>query len=296
LFTKDIENITGIKDHTIRKWEARYNILVPKRTDTSVRYYEEGDMKFMLNLAILNKNGFKISKLAKLSRAEIASKCLTVSETRPEFDAQINALTSAMLAFNEKEFNKIMSINILKLGMDQTMVLIIFPFLSHIGILWSAGSIHPAHEHFITNLIRQRLFVAIDNLSAYQALNAKKFLLFVPVGEPHDIGLLFANYILRSNGMEVFYLGTGLPIEDLNNIFKVHQPEYIFTALTSLNSQLPTQIYLSAISKIWPKNKIFITGSQITNRSDLKFPENVIKLNNPQHFIDVVKEIKESMK
>jgi len=291
-FIKDIENITGIKAHTIRIWEQRYNILKPKRTDTAVRYYEEDDLRFMLNVAILNKNGYKISKLAQLSRLEIAKKCLSVSETSPEFESQINALTAAMLEFNEREFNKVMSINMLKLGIDDCMVKIIFPFLAHVGILWSAGSIHPAHEHFVINLVRQKLYVGVESLSAVQPTRTKKFLLFVPTGETHDLGLLFANHVLRSQGMEVIFLGSGLPIEDLHNIFKAQEPDYIFTSLTSMNSQLPTQIFITAISKSWPKKTIFISGPQITKRNDLKFPENVIKVESPADFINIVRDIK----
>jgi len=290
-FIKDLENITGIKAHTIRIWEQRYNILEPKRTDTAVRYYEEDDLKFMLNVAILNQNGYKISKLAKLTREEIAKKCLSISETSPEYESQINALTSAMLEFDEREFNKILSINILKMEMENCMIEIIFPFLSHVGVLWSAGSIHPAHEHFITNLIRQRLYVGIDNLAAHPNIGTRKFLLFVPSGEPHDIGLLFANYILRARGFEVIYLGTGLPIEDLNNIFKVHDPNFIFTSLTSMNSELPTQIYINAIAKSWPAKEIYITGPQVNKRNDLKMPENVVKVENPTHFIQLVDDL-----
>lgn len=168
------------------------------------------------------------------------------------------------------------------------MIEIIFPFLSHVGVLWSAGSIHPAHEHFITNLIRQRLYVSIDNLSAHPIVGSVKFLLFIPSGEPHDLGLLFANYILRARGFDVIYLGTGLPIEDLNNIFKLHNPEFIFTSLTSLNSDLPTQIYINAISKSWPENKIYITGPQVNKRKDLKIPDNVVKVADPAHFIELL--------
>ena len=290
-FIKDLENITGIKAHTIRIWEQRYNILEPKRTDTAVRYYEEDDLKFMLNVAILNQNGYKISKLAKLTREEIAKKCLSISETSAEFGSQINALSSAMLEFDEREFNKILSINILKMNMENCMIDIVFPFLSHVGVLWSAGSIHPAHEHFITNLIRQRLYVGIDNLSAHPSVGSEKFLLFVPSGEPHDIGLLFANHILRARGFEVIYLGTGMPIEDLNNIFKVHNPDYILTSLTSMNSELPTQIYINAISRSWPDKNIFITGPQVNKRNDLDIPKNVVKVESPKHFIGLVDDL-----
>ena len=118
-FIKDIENITGIKAYTLRIWEQRYGMLVPKRTDTNIRYYEEDDLKYMMNIAMLNANGYKISRIAEMTREEVQSRTLSISENSSSHQSQITALSSAMFDFNEKEFNKVLSINILKLGMDK---------------------------------------------------------------------------------------------------------------------------------------------------------------------------------
>ncbi|MBU6324825.1 MAG: MerR family transcriptional regulator [Bacteroidetes bacterium] len=289
-FIKDIENITGIKSFTLRVWEQRYGLLKPKRTETNIRYYEEDDLKYMLNVAILCNNGIKIKTIAQMSREEVQKRTLEIHENHTQYEGQIQALVSTMMDFDEREFNKTLSVNVLKIGMEETMSRIIFPFMEHIGLLWLGGSIHPAHEHFITNLIRQRLYVSIDQLNLNPVPGARRYLLFVPSGEPHDLSLLFANYILRARGQSVIYLGTSTPLEDLNSIFSVHVPDFIFCSLTAANTNLPTQIFINAISKSWPDTKILLTGMQVIKRKDLHIPGNVLVLNNPGEFIAFIEQ------
>jgi DNA-binding transcriptional MerR regulator len=283
-FIKDIENITGIKAYTLRIWEQRYNMLTPKRTDTNIRYYEEDDLKYLMNVSILNANGYKISKISKMSREEVQKKTLSISENSSRYENQIQALTSAMLAFDEKEFNKTLSISILKVGMEETVTQIIFPFMQHVGVLWLSGSIHVAHEHFITNIIRQRMYVALDQLSPVPALECKKFLLFVPNGENHDMSLLFASYILRSRGQQVIYLGTSTPLEDLNKIFKLHRPDAVFCAITNSNQQVPLQVYIHSLQRTFPDVPVILTGKQVIRRRDLKLPSNCHVVATPDDF------------
>ena len=284
-FIKDIENITGIKAYTLRIWEQRYGMLVPKRTETNIRYYEEDDLKYMMNIAILNANGIKISRIAQMDRDDVQRKTLSISENNSGQQSQISTLTSAMFDFDEREFNKTLSINILQLGMEQTTTQIIFPFLQHLGVMWLSGTIHIAHEHFITNLIKQRIFVAIDQLNIIPNANAKKFLLFLPNGENHELSLLLASYLLRANGKNVLYLGTSTPLEDLNKIHKLHNPDYVFCALTNPNSSMPVQVYLNTLSRSWPNTQILVTGSQVVKRRDLKIPENCRVIADPTSFL-----------
>ncbi len=284
-FIKDIENITGIKAYTLRIWEQRYGMLVPKRTETNIRYYEEDDLKYMMNIAILNVHGIKISHIAQMDRDEVQRKTLSISENNTGQQAQIATLTGAMFDFDEREFNKTLSINILQLGMEQTTTQIIFPFLQHLGVMWLSGTIHIAHEHFITNLIKQRIFVAIDQLNIIPNANAKKFLLFLPNGENHELSLLLASYLLRANGKNVIYLGTSTPLEDLNKIHKLHNPDYVFCALINPNSSMPVQVYLNTLSRSWPNTQILVTGSQVVKRRDLKIPENCRVISDPTSFL-----------
>ena len=284
-FIKDIENITGIKAYTLRIWEQRYGMLVPKRTETNIRYYEEDDLKYMMNIAILNANGVKISRIAQMDRDEVQQKTLSISENNSGHQSQISALSAAMFDFDEREFNKVLSINILKLGMEETTINIIFPFLQHVGVLWLSGSIHIAHEHFITNLIKQRMFVAIDSLNVIPSKEAKKYLLFLPNGENHELSLLFASYLLRAHGKNVIYLGTSTPLDDLNKIHKLHNPDFVFCALTNSNAAMPVQVYLNTLSRSWPNTQILVTGPQIVKRRDLKIPSNCLVMNDPMTFL-----------
>ncbi len=159
---KDLEQLSGIKAHTLRIWEQRYNLLNPKRTDTNIRFYDDNDLKLILNVALLNDNGYKISKIASMNQEEMRAEVMKLTDRTLTHDDQIHALTICMIEMDEERFDKVLSTNILKLGFEQTMMNIVYPFMSKIGVLWQTGAINPAHEHFISNLVRQKLIVAID--------------------------------------------------------------------------------------------------------------------------------------
>lgn len=283
-FIKDVENITGIKAFTLRIWEQRYGMLVPKRTDTNIRYYEEDDLKYMMNIALLNANGYKISRIAEMSRDEVQKCCLHLSESNTEYSTQIQQLTSAMLAFDEKEFNKNLSILILKIGMEDTMAQVIFPFLQHVGALWLSGAISIPHEHFITNIIKQRIYSAIDQINIPIKPDAKRFVLFLPNGENHELSLLFANYMLRSRGQQVFYIGSSTPFEDLVQLQNMHKPDALFCALTNASNPVPVQVYINNLSRHWPNVTICLTGNLVVKRKDLKLPKNCHIINSTDDF------------
>ncbi|TNE80569.1 MAG: MerR family transcriptional regulator [Bacteroidetes bacterium] len=272
---KDIETITGIKAHTLRIWEQRYNLIEPKRTDTNIRYYDDNDLKFILNVSILNNYGIKISEIAKMPLSKIQEMVLSISEKDSPFESQIKALISAMFSLDEGAFNRMLSTNILRIGLEETMIRVVFPFLHQIGVLWLTGSIHPAHEHFITNLIRQKLFVAIDAQTGASSGKSRRFLLFLPEGEPHEIGLLFANYMIRARGHEVVYLGQNLPFEDLKVVFEFYNPEYVLSAVTSGVTDGDIQHFVDTVSNTWPDASVMLTGYQIVNAQNLKVPNNV---------------------
>lgn len=292
---KDIETITGIKAHTLRVWEQRYNFLTPKRTDTKIRYYDDDDLRFILNISILNNHGIKISEIAKMSYQKIQEMVLLVSEKDSQYENQVKALISSMFSLDENAFNKILTSCILKLGLESTMTEIVFPFLHQIGIMWLTGSVHPAHEHFITNLIRQKLYVAIDAQTGKINGEGKRFLLFLPEGEPHEIGLLFANYMLRSRGHQVIYLGQNLPHEDLKNVFDFYEPEYVFTTVTSAFAEEDIQAFLDHLQESWPKANIWVTGSQVVCREDLKIPSNLSVIKNVPDMASMINKIPQSV-
>jgi DNA-binding transcriptional MerR regulator len=195
---KEIEALTGVKAHTIRVWEQRYEMVTPKRTDTNIRYYDEADLRKLLNVALLNRNGFKISEIAELSEEQIRAKVMSLAIEKSDHENQLQALTLSMLDLDEQAFEKLLSTSFLQMGIEKTMIQVVFPFFRSIGIMWQTGSINPAHEHFITNIIRQKLIVAIDGQNARMDGWGKKYMLFLPEGEFHEIGLLFANYAIRA--------------------------------------------------------------------------------------------------
>jgi DNA-binding transcriptional MerR regulator len=280
---KDLEQLSGIKAHTLRIWEQRYNLLNPKRTDTNIRYYDDDDLKLILNVALLNENGMKISKIAKMSMEEVKAEVLGLTDRSFAYDDQIHSLVITMVELDEERFEKIISTNILKIGFELTMINIIYPFLSKIGVLWQTGSIHPGQEHFISNLVRQKLIVAIDG-QMYTG-GGSKFLLFLPEQELHEISLLFTSYLLKSNGHKVIYLGQNTPDEDLNNVYRVHQPEFLVTVITTNPSGEKVQPYLNSLSERFPKSKIIVSGYQ-TIGQELEIPPNV-------HVMKYLKEIKD---
>ncbi len=273
---KDLETLSGIKAHTLRIWEQRYNLLCPKRTDTNIRFYDDEDLKLILNIALLYDNGYKISKIANMPQEDIRSEVVKLTDRSLTYDDQIHALTLCMIELDEERFDKVLSTNILKLGFEQTMMNVIYPFMSKIGVMWQTGAVTPAQEHFISNLIRQKLIVAIDGLM-YKG-NGKKFLLFLPPGELHEISLLFASYLIKLKGHKVIYLGQNTPNEDLNLVFSVHQPEVLFAIVTNPPATFDVQAYIHYLSTTFNQSEILLSGYQIVGQN-LKFPKNVKPLN-----------------
>jgi DNA-binding transcriptional MerR regulator len=285
---KDLEQLSGIKAHTLRIWEQRYNLLSPKRTETNIRFYDDQDLKLILNVALLNDNGVKISKIASMDSVEIREEVMKLTERSLTHDDQIHALTICMIEMDEDRFDKILSTNIIKLGFEQTMMNIIYPFMSKIGVLWQTGAINPAQEHFISNLVRQKLIVAIDGQLSKGG--GKKFLLFLPEGELHETSMLFASYLIKNKGHKVIYLGQSTPYEDLLSVYNLHQPEYLLTVITTSPSSEYVQEYLNSLSKRFPNAHILVTGYQVIGQ-DLVFPANVRLLN----YIRDIKEFLEEL-
>ncbi|AKD57847.1 MerR family transcriptional regulator [Spirosoma radiotolerans] len=275
---RDLEQLSGIKAHTLRIWEQRYAILSPDRTDTNIRTYGDDDLKRVLNISLLKDHGYKISEIAKLSSDELNREVVKISERQLNYPDQIHALTISMLDLSEERFEKIISANIAQSGFENTMVNIIYPFLSRIGTLWVTGSIGPAQEHFITNLIRQKIIVAIDGLRGTPDKPGKTYMLFLPEGEFHEISLLFAHYIIRSRSNKVIYLGQNLPLNELVFAHQIHQPDYIFTVLTSVPANHEVQPFVNRMAKAFPNSQILLTGYQVVGQ-DIETPGNTAIIN-----------------
>lgn len=281
---KDIEAVSGIRSHTLRIWEQRYGILAPKRTESNIRYYDDEDLKFILNISILNKHGYKISEIARMSKEHICEMILKLSGHNNIYDNQVKGLISAMLSFDEYAFHNILTTSVLQIGMEQTMMRIVFPFLNEAGILWQIGSIHPSHEHFASGIIKQKLYVAIDGNVGRYAEHKKRFLLFLPENEQHSLGLLFANYLLRARGHEVLYLGQEVPMRDFKEALGHHKPDFIFTILTASHINIDKQEFVNNLAGIWNDAQILLSGIQFVS-NDLEYPDNVRVIRKMEDFI-----------
>lgn len=282
---REIEQISGIKAHTLRIWEQRYNFINPKRTETNIRYYDDEDLKLVLNISLLKDNGHKISRICNMQSEDLQVEVRRLMENKLGFPEQIQGLTLAMLELDEDRFEKILSTNILQIGFERTMMNLIFPFFQKIGILWQTGAITTGQEHFITNLVRQKIVVAIDGQLINSLNFKKKYLLFLPTNELHEISLLFSSYLLRSRNNKVIYIGQNAPYLDLSEIYNTHQPDCILTVMTTSPTQCEVKSYINDLSKSFPKPQILISGNQVVGQ-DIDLPDNVILLNKLQDLID----------
>jgi DNA-binding transcriptional MerR regulator len=257
---KDLEKISGIKAHTIRIWEKRYGIVEPSRTDTNIRYYTNEELRKILNISILNNYGVKISRIVGMSPDELRAKVIEISNEQVEESVQVESLLIAMVEIDDARFEKILANCTLRLGFERTVLDVIYPFFKKVGILWQAGAINPAQEHFISNLIRQKLIVAIDGQGIMTRADAKRFLLFLPEGELHELGLLFYNYVIQKAGHRVVYLGQSVPIEEVVKVEQYAPVEYILTSTLSLASTDDTNKLFNRLLTAFPRHTIFVTN------------------------------------
>lgn len=265
---KELEQLSGIKAHTIRIWEKRHRLVEPSRTPTNIRYYSDEDLKKIINVSMLNNNGIKISRIADMSQEEMNKKILEISSVKNDANVNTDQLLIAMVDMEEELFEKTLNGFILHYGFEKTVIEIIYPFLQKIGILWQTKNITPAHEHFISSLIRQKIIVAIDGLPM-PPKSAKKIILFLPEGEMHELGLLFYHFLTRKEGYRTYYLGQNLPHDDLVKVVATHRPDLL---LTSIISPLAISIdtYLKRLLSDFPALSILASGAQIQRYRGLK--------------------------
>jgi MerR family transcriptional regulator, light-induced transcriptional regulator len=287
---KDIENLTNIKAHTIRIWEKRYGIIKPDRSDTNIRSYSEEELRKLLNISILINNGIKISHIAAFSQSEIKEKAFFLLQNTNDTESHIKNMVMAMVELNESKFEKILSKSIINLGFEKTMMNLVYPFLAHIGVLWQTGSINPAQEHFISNLVRQKLVSSIDSIEFKENRNNKKFMLFLPEGEWHELGLLFYYYILKARGHQVLYLGQSTPLNSLMQSAEIWPSDFLVLFAISSFYGASYSDYLLELSANFKSSKIIVAGDQLKLITG-KFPSNVIGVRDALEFIRIIDEL-----
>ncbi|MEO8111736.1 MAG: MerR family transcriptional regulator [Ginsengibacter sp.] len=274
LFTiKDIENLSGIKAHTIRIWEQRYSFLKPQRSETNIRYYTNEDLKTILNIALLNKYGFKVSHIDKMSAETIAENVLSLSDSGAKDHLTVNRLLECMVDYEVDNFETILNESLVTFGMEKMVVKIIFPFLEKVGSLWVTNHVNPAQEHLVSNVIRQKVIAGIDSLPS-RKVSAKKVCLFLPTGEYHEIALLLVAYLLKKNGVKTIYLGAHTPFTELETIIEHHKPDYLYTHVTSSSKNFNFENFIATLGKKF-KNCHAIISGRFTENFGKKIPSNV---------------------
>lgn len=258
-----IAQYSGIKPHTIRMWEKRYNALKPNRTEGNTRYYSNSQLRRLLNIASLKNADHKVSELCAMSDEELFELVKKKQKSVADDEADeffISQFIAAGMNYDELHFEKIFSHCLLRFGLKEAYTRVIYPMMVRVGIMWTSDSLPPVHEHFISNLLKQKLLTAIDALSPADS-TSDKWLLFLPENELHDLGLLFANYLIRSSGKKVVYLGANIPMQSLKIAVKDTDPDHLLFFLVHYDLPENTDQYLDQLRSSFPAKNIYLTGS-----------------------------------
>jgi len=273
---RDIENLTGIKAHTLRTWEKRYGILMPLNTPGKHRMYDNNDLKQILRISTLYHSGYKISKIALMSQDEMAINTLHL-EKKTNFEVFINRFIEFTVDMDEEEFKKLFSE--LREAIDEKDLFshIIFPLLYRIGNLWMIGNLLPVQEHFASNLIRSILIKSIDGINYKTVSKRKKVLLFCPENEHHELPLLFLQFIFKQQGTQVIYLGPNTKLETLAYTIEKLQPTHAFAYLITNFAELDINVYIKTLSRITQNCKLFCGGPGFKEANEIPAKTTVFK-------------------
>ena len=258
---KDIELLSGIKAHTLRIWEQRYNFLEPKRTETNIRFYDDEQLKKILNISLLYKHGYKISKIDQLTEDKLREEVLKIHTHSSSNEVFMDTLIHCTLEFDEMLFTKTLNQILSKQSFEMGISEVVFPFLQRIGLLWTTGSIRPVQEHFISNLIRKKIISATEALNnSLPEQQRNRFVLFLPEHEMHELLLLFSDYVIRKAGHDTVYVGNCVPWEDMEFIRSKFQPDFLVSFFSTPFPSAGIQQFVSHMSASFPSCKILLGG------------------------------------
>ncbi len=283
---RDIENLSGIKAHTIRIWEQRYNLLEPLRIETQHRVYNNNDLKKILRVAFLYHRGVKISKIASL-RDDSLNQLVETQGDLKNSDYSINQLMEASIDFDEQKFSETLQYAFRVFGIEDGMTRLLFPYMEKIGWLWVTGHFIPAQEHFSSSIIKQKLLVAIDGLLNLTPANAPTWVLFTPENEYHEISLLYIYYLLKKYGKRCIYFGLDVSIELLVTLCQHTPVDVLQFHLTTNFLPLTVNAYLEQLAETFSSKKIIGSGRAV--QSITHTPANIQLIHNPADFIKLIK-------
>ena len=286
---KDLEKLSGVKAHTLRIWEKRYNIITPKRTPTNIRYYLDEDLKSILNIALLNRNGIKISKIAQMDESAIQKKVAEITDVDESFESQLDSLTISLLELDEEKFVKLMNKNFEQRGCTETMLEVIYPLLDKLALMWMSGSIKNVHEKFVSHLIKRKCDVEIDKA---EITRDETFLIFLPLGETNALSLHFLHFLIRDQGFKVINVGNEAELNDISDVLEIQQPEYVFTIINDAYEDNQYIKYIDRLYGVLPAKKIFLSGLTPTSVSlPEKYKDRISIISSSRETIDLLKEL-----
>ena len=285
---KDLENLSGVKAHTIRIWEKRYDLLKPVRSNTNIRAYDIQSLQRLLNVTLLLSKGNKISKIAELSESEIKQQVTSIALQGYDLDLSLNSFKIAMLNFDQPMFDRIYAQLLTDKSFQEIFQSTFMRLLNDIGLLWQSDTITPAHEHFISNLIKQKILINIERLQIANTDYKGTFVLFLPVGEIHELGLLYVHFELLLNGYRSIYLGNDVPYENLidvqENFSNVTYVSY-FTVSPALEK---VGEYLKEIDrKILSRRdeKLLVLGRNTSSLNKQEIPKHIVRYESIAEFV-----------
>ncbi|MGY3212913.1 MerR family transcriptional regulator [Mucilaginibacter sp. HD30] len=288
----DLEQLSGISVHNIRIWERRYGALKPLRTAGNTRFYDDEQLKRLLCLAGLYHAGHKISRACGLSKDDMSDLLQQdidkESSAEHRFEFYTSQIINNSLIYNEQKISALITSSIEQNGVLDTYKLVIYPTLVRMGLMWLNGRLCPSQEHFLAQIIKQKIFAAIDNLNTQQTSGAKRWILFLPEDEDHDIGLLLACYLLRANGHKVTYLGPRLPLSSLINTAEATQPQNLLFFITRIRPTTNAQAYVNELSAKFPTTSIYVSGNKKV-LTEINYPVNLKWMESPNAFEQVAK-------
>ena len=268
---KELESLSGIKAHTLRIWEKRFNLLNPERTDTNIRYYSDDDLRKILNVSLLTTNGVRISEVASFSDEELKNAVLEINDEDVLNRKRVNDLIMVMSEFDESRFHKLFNKYVKELGFEKAFTDVIHPYLEKVGILWLSGEIQATQEHLVTSLIRSKLIAEIEAIE-FPCEAKKTALLFLPEGEFHELGLLFFNYLLRKAGVKVYYLGQSTPVSQTIDFVNSCQPDLVLT-YSIVKSKKDIEEFLEQLEYCKSKKTVYVENKH----------QSYLKINYPAH-------------
>lgn len=275
---KDLENLSGIKAHTIRIWEKRYNVLEPMRTDTNIRVYDLGSLQKLLNITLLHNYGYKISKISKLPSERIPEMVREIISEKSVKNHAINAFKMAMMNFDQTLFFNTYNSLLAEKSFKSIFYEVFIPLMQELGFLWQTDTITPAHEHFITYLIKQKLLINTEKVQILEPTkNDKIFILYLPMNEIHELGLMYLNYEIISNGYKTIFLGESVPIDSLKDIHTYFDNLVFLTYMTVEPDKEAINDYIKKVNDevIMTHNSEFWVLGKMTEHIDEKLHKNI---------------------